>query len=115
MTNASDYYGMGQPDMVGALLDDYQARKAATGTITPPSFEGGAGIAESRPQTNVGIAPYENVFETQTPRSPEEDAVFSRAISNMLASISNQNPQALAGGYNEEQQYAREQDRKSVG
>src|SRR3990167_11078547 len=110
MTNASDYYGMGQPDTVGQLLDSYVASK-----ITPPSFEGGAGIAESRPQTNVGIAPYENVFETQTPRSPEEDAVFSRAISNMLASISNQNPQALAGGYNEEQQYAREQDRKSVG
>ena len=108
MTNPYDdpsfAYGMGQPDTVGQLLDSYVASK-----ITPPSFEGGAGIAESRPQTNVGIAPYENVFETQTPRSPEEDAVFSRAISNMLASISNQNPQALAGGYNEEQQYALEQ------
>src|SRR3990167_5963741 len=99
MTNASDYFGMGQPDTVGTLLDDYAASKAATGTITPPAFQGSAGIAQGRIETPTSYEP--NYANYQPPAVQEpEDPVWAAAVSNMLQSISAQNAQFL-DPYNE--------------
>lgn len=57
MTNASDYYGMGQAE---PTAEDFFVSQ-----ITPPSFNEpvsgttSAGLAASRPETNIGVAPYQ--------------------------------------------------------
>ena len=70
MTNASDYYGMGVP---GPTAEDFLVSQ-----ITPPSLEGGAGLAEGRPETNIGVAPYAPPTPTPQPYAlgPELDYLF---------------------------------------